>query len=121
MVPVSRIPDLVSELQRLSAKHRIHIVNFGHAGNGNLHVNLMYDPADGDQTQRAHACLESVFAAVLDMQGTISGEHGIGLVKRDWVGRELDAPSLRLMRAIKAQFDPDGILNPGKGMPDIAD
>ncbi|MFC1773041.1 FAD-binding oxidoreductase [Pseudomonadota bacterium] len=121
VVPVSRIPDLVSELQRLSEKHRIRIVNFGHAGNGNLHVNLMYDPADGDQTQRAHACLENVFAAVLDMQGTISGEHGIGLVKRDWVGRELDATSLRLMHAIKAQFDPDGILNPGKGMPDIAD
>jgi len=121
VVPVSRIPDLVSELQRLSEKHQIRIVNFGHAGNGNLHVNLMYDPADGDQTQRAQACLENVFAAVLEMQGTISGEHGIGLVKRDWVGRELDATSLRLMHAIKAQFDPDGILNPGKGMPDIAD
>ena len=120
VVPVSRIPDLVLELQRLSEKHQIRIVNFGHAGNGNLHVNLMYDPADGDQAQRAQACLENVFAAVLDMQGTISGEHGIGLVKRDWVGRELDSTSLQLMHAIKAQFDPDGILNPGKGLPDIA-
>jgi D-lactate dehydrogenase len=119
VVPVSKIPDLVVELQRLSEKHRIRIVNFGHAGNGNLHVNLMYDPAEGDQAQRAQACLEDVFAAVLDMQGTISGEHGIGLVKRDWVGRELDSTSLRLMHAIKAQFDPDGILNPGKGMPDL--
>ena len=117
VVPVSRIPDLVGALERLSAKHRIRIVNFGHAGNGNLHVNLMFDPADGDQQQRADACLEEVFATVLQMEGTISGEHGIGLVKRDWVGRELDRTSLQLMHAIKAQFDPDGILNPGKAFP----
>jgi D-lactate dehydrogenase len=117
VVPVSRIPELVTELERLSDLHRTRIVNFGHAGNGNLHVNLMYDPADGDQQQRALACLEDVFAAVLRMDGTLSGEHGIGLVKRDWVGRELDDTSLRLMRAIKAQFDPDGILNPGKALP----
>ncbi len=101
----------------MPASHRIQIVNFGHAGNGNLHVNLMFDPSDADQQARATACLEDVFAAVLRMQGTISGEHGIGLVKREWVGRELDATSLRLMRAIKAQFDPDGILNPGKAFP----
>jgi D-lactate dehydrogenase len=81
----------------------------------------MYDPANKDQAHRVHACLEDVFAAVLEMQGTISGEHGIGLVKRDWVGREMDATSLGLMHAIKAQFDPDGILNPGKGMPDPVD
>jgi D-lactate dehydrogenase len=119
VVPVSRIPELVTELERLSARHRIRIVNFGHAGNGNLHVNLMYDPADGDQQRRALACLEDVFAATLRMDGTLSGEHGIGLVKRDWVGKELDDTSLRLMRAIKAQFDPDGILNPGKALPPV--
>jgi len=119
VVPVSRIPELVTELEQLSARHRIRIVNFGHAGNGNLHVNLMYDPADGDQQLRALACLEDVFAATLRMDGTLSGEHGIGLVKRDWVGKELDDTSLRLMRAIKAQFDPDGILNPGKALPPV--
>jgi D-lactate dehydrogenase len=119
VVPVSRIPELVTALQRLSTKHRIRIVNFGHAGNGNLHVNLMYDPAEGDQQQRADACLAEVFATVLDMDGTISGEHGIGLVKRDWVARELDRTSLQLMHAIKAQFDPDGILNPGKAFPPL--
>jgi D-lactate dehydrogenase len=118
VVPVSRIPELIAELQRLSALHAIRIVNFGHAGNGNLHVNLLYDPADGDQQQRVQDCLEAVFAVVLSMQGTLSGEHGVGLVKRDWVGRELDATSLQLMHAIKAQFDPDGILNPGKTLPD---
>jgi D-lactate dehydrogenase len=117
VVPVSRIPELVEELERLSQQHAIQIVNFGHAGNGNLHVNLVFDPADADQQRRANACLEDVFAAVLSMDGTISGEHGIGLVKRDWVGRELDATSVQLMHAIKAQFDPDGILNPGKSLP----
>ena len=69
------------------------------------------------QKQRADACLEDVFAAVLEMDGTISGEHGIGLVKRDWVARELDATSLAIMHAIKRQFDPAGILNPGKALP----
>jgi D-lactate dehydrogenase len=117
VVPVSRIPDLVSALEQLSSKHGIRIVNFGHAGNGNLHVNLLFDPEDPVQTEQAGACLEDVFAAVLEMEGTISGEHGIGLVKRNWVGREIDEPSLALMQAIKRQFDPEGILNPGKTLP----
>lgn len=117
VVPVSRIPELVSELERLAQVHGIRIVNFGHAGNGNLHVNLMYDPGEDDQQQRAQRCLDDVFKAVLGMQGTISGEHGIGLVKRDWVSRELDSTSLKLMHAIKNQFDPDGIMNPGKALP----
>ncbi|VAW71655.1 Fe-S protein, homolog of lactate dehydrogenase SO1521 [hydrothermal vent metagenome] len=121
VVPVSRIPELVAKLQQLADKHQTRIVNFGHAGNGNLHVNLLYDPADNGQLQRVQACLEDVFSSVLSMQGTISGEHGIGLVKRDWVGHELDAVSLQLMHAIKAQFDPDGILNPGKTLPNRND
>jgi D-lactate dehydrogenase len=119
VVPVSRIPELVDQLARLSEKHAVQIVNFGHAGNGNLHVNLLYDPDKPDQKQRTEACLEDVFAAVLDMEGTISGEHGIGLVKRDWVAKELDQTSLNLMHAIKQQFDPDGILNPGKTLPNV--
>lgn len=118
VVPVSRIPELLDQLAILSEKHAIQIVNFGHAGNGNLHVNLLYDPDKPDQKQRTEACLKDVFAAVLDMEGTISGEHGIGLVKRDWVAKELDQTSLNLMNAIKKQFDPDGILNPGKTLPD---
>ncbi|MDT8388226.1 MAG: FAD-linked oxidase C-terminal domain-containing protein [Thiogranum sp.] len=120
VVPVSRIPALVERLSRLATRHAIRIVNFGHAGNGNLHVNLLYDPQDPDQKQRAEACLADVFAAVLEMDGTISGEHGIGVVKRDWVASELDPVGLQLMQAIKAQFDPKGILNPGKTLPERA-
>jgi len=119
VVPVSRMPELVDQLARLAARHSIKIINFGHAGNGNLHVNLLYDPEDPAQQRRAEACLEDVFTAVLEMGGTISGEHGIGLVKRNWVSKELDQNSLNLMHAIKQQFDPDGILNPGKTLPDV--
>ncbi len=118
-VPVSRIPELVGALEQLAQKHRLPIVNFGHAGNGNLHVNLLFDPATDDQQQRAEACLHEVFRTVLELGGTLSGEHGVGRVKRDWVARELDSASVRLMHAIKAQFDPDGILNPGKTLPDL--
>jgi len=119
VVPVSRIPVLVDTLSGLSKKHGIHIVNFGHAGNGNLHVNLLYDPDDAGQQKNAEACLEEVFRTVLELGGTLSGEHGIGLVKRDWVAREIGADSLQLMHAIKRQFDPKGILNPGKALPAI--
>lgn len=119
VVPVSRIPELVDTLSALSKKHGIHIVNFGHAGNGNLHVNLLYDPDGAGQQKNAEACLEEVFSTVLELGGTLSGEHGIGLVKRDWVAREIGADSLQLMHAIKRQFDPKGILNPGKALPAI--
>ncbi len=121
VVPVSHIPTLVDALSVLSKKHGIHIVNFGHAGNGNLHVNLLYDPDDDGQQKNAQACLEDVFSTVLELDGTLSGEHGIGLVKRDWVAREIGADSLQLMHAIKRQFDPKGILNPGKALPPVSD
>jgi D-lactate dehydrogenase len=93
-------------------------VNFGHAGNGNIHVNLLVDPDDPTQMAAADACLDAVFDLVLSLEGSLSGEHGIGWVKRDFIDRELDATSLQLMVAIKRQFDPDNILNPGVGMPD---
>jgi len=119
VVPVSHIPALVDALAELSKIHGIHIVNFGHAGNGNLHVNLLYDPDDTSQQANAEACLDAVFSKVLELGGTLSGEHGIGLVKRDWVAREIGKDSLQLMHAIKRQFDPKGILNPGKALPAI--
>ncbi|MCP5351860.1 MAG: FAD-binding protein [Chromatiales bacterium] len=118
VVPVSRIPALIDGLDQLSREFGIPIVNFGHAGNGNLHVNLLYDPANPDHASNAEPCLNRVFELVLRLDGTISGEHGIGLVKRDFVAREIDAAALDLMRGIKAQFDPHGILNPGKAIPD---
>lgn len=118
VVPVSRIPELIEGLQRLAKDHGITIVNFGHAGNGNIHVNLLVDPDDPAQLAAAEKCLDEVFTLVLELEGTISGEHGVGLVKREFVAREIDPVTLDLMRRIKQQFDPNGILNLGKGLPD---
>lgn len=117
VVPVSRIPELVAGVQVLSRACALPIVCFGHAGNGNLHVNLMYDPADAAQNARAQAAMAQVFALTLSLGGTLSGEHGIGLAKRDFMTQAIDAPTLAMMRAVKAAFDPDGILNPGKLLP----
>ena len=117
VVPVSRIPDLVAAMEALSLEAGLPIVVFGHAGNGNLHVNIMYDDADAAETARAHAALPRVFAQVLALGGTLSGEHGIGLSKRDFMADAFSAATLDAMHAVKAALDPDGILNPGKVLP----
>jgi D-lactate dehydrogenase len=94
------------------------IVSFGHAGNGNLHVNLMVHADDADEMARARACRDALIEAVLGLGGSLSGEHGIGSEKRHYVGRELDASTLAMMRDVKKLFDPRGLLNPGKKLPD---
>ncbi|MEO8459155.1 MAG: FAD-linked oxidase C-terminal domain-containing protein [Dokdonella sp.] len=117
VVPVSRMPALIAGLKQMSVRYGIPIVTFGHAGNGNIHVNLLYQPSDPNQVANAPVCLAAVFDLVLALDGTLSGEHGIGLAKRDFMTRALDPHALALMHRIKAQFDPDGILNPGKLLP----
>uniref|UniRef100_UPI002739D372 FAD-binding oxidoreductase n=1 Tax=Stenotrophomonas sp. YIM B06876 TaxID=3060211 RepID=UPI002739D372 len=117
VVPVSRIPDLVAGVQALSAEFALPIVTFGHAGNGNLHVNILYHPDDAGENARAHAALPRVFALALALGGTLSGEHGIGLAKRDFMTQAFSPATLAAMRAIKHALDPDGILNPGKVLP----
>lgn len=121
VVPVSRIPRLIETLDEIATRHAITIVSFGHAGNGNIHVNLLVDPDDPEQMAGAKPALDAVFDAVLRLDGTLSGEHGIGLVKREFVAREIPPDSLDLMRGIKAVFDPAGILNPHKKLPDRPD
>ena len=117
VVPVSEMPALINGLEQLAKQHNITIVNFGHAGNGNIHVNLLIDPDDPEQMQSAEQCLGDVFRLVLKLNGTLSGEHGVGLEKRDFVGWEIDATTLDLMRRIKQQFDPKNILNADKMLP----
>jgi len=117
VVPVSRIPDLVSAMEALSTQADLPIVCFGHAGNGNLHVNIMYNDADTAETARAKAAMPKIFETVLALGGTLSGEHGIGVAKRDFMAQAFDAATLAAMRAVKAALDPVGILNPGKVLP----
>jgi len=117
VVPVSRIPALVAGVQALAREFDLTIVTFGHAGNGNLHVNILYHPDDADENARAHAALPRIFALTLALEGTLSGEHGIGLAKRDFMTQAFTAETLTAMHAIKAALDPDGILNPGKVLP----
>jgi D-lactate dehydrogenase len=120
VVPVSNMAALIRGLNALSEQFHIPIVNFGHAGNGNIHVNLLVNPDDPQQMANAAQCLDQVFDLVLSLNGTLSGEHGVGLEKRDYIYKELSANEIRLMHAIKRQFDPDNILNVGKTLPEIS-
>ena len=116
-VPVTRLPELIRGVGALSKQHGIRIVCFGHAGNGNIHVNLLANPDDPAQMAAIEACLHAVFRLVLSLEGTLSGEHGVGIDKRAFVAWEIDAPTLSMMQAVKQAFDPAGILNPGKALP----
>ena len=118
VVPVSQLGDFVDFIDHTAHAHRLAVVSFGHAGNGNLHVNLMVHPDDADEMERAHLALDAIVLRALALGGTLSGEHGIGTEKRRFVDREIDPATLELMRAIKRQFDPLGLLNPGKLFPD---
>ena len=118
VVPVSCLPQLMHGLGQISQESGIPIVNFGHAGNGNIHVNLLVDPEDGSRMAAVDPTLEKVFRLVLDLRGSLSGEHGIGIQKQAFVPWELDPIQLFLQRRIKTLFDPKGILNPGKIFPE---
>lgn len=113
-VPIAALPELFHQLKKLSTQYHIANVNFGHAGNGNIHVNLLIDPEDPVQLKKAEMCLDEIFTVVLKLNGTLSGEHGVGMAKRPFVSREIDPPTIQLMKQIKAVFDPKNILNPGK-------
>ena len=114
VVPVSRIPDLVAAMEALSLEAGLPIVVFGHAGNGNLHVNIMYDAACEDERERAHTARERILALCLELRGTLSGEHGVGLAKLPFLDRQLGPDERELLRRLKAVFDPAGIMNPQK-------
>lgn len=117
VVPVSRIPQLIDKLNYFSQKYGIQIVNFGHAGNGNIHTNLLIDPNDPEQMEKAYTCLKEIFSLVIEFGGTLSGEHGVGIEKQPFVPMEIDPTTLELMRNIKKAFDPRNILNPDKVFP----
>lgn len=117
VVPVNTLPQFLDELAKLAARYQIANVNFGHAGNGNIHVNLLINPDDAEESSRAEKCLNEIFDLVIKLNGTLSGEHGIGSEKRAYIHKEIDATTLALMKRIKQLFDPNDILNPGKLFP----
>jgi glycolate oxidase len=114
VVPRGRVPELFALVERVRAEYRLLIPCFGHAGDGNIHVNLMVDPADADEMRRAALAERALFEGVVALEGSISGEHGIGFAKARYLGLELSADTIALMQRIKSAFDPNGILNPGK-------
>ena len=113
-VPRSRIAEMVERIQEIARRHGLTIGTFGHAGDGNLHPTIVLDPADAAAMERAHAAVDEIFAEAIAMDGSITGEHGVGLVKLRHLEAQLGAEHLALLRRIKAAFDPNGILNPGK-------
>ncbi|MEX1299375.1 MAG: FAD-linked oxidase C-terminal domain-containing protein [Desulfotignum sp.] len=114
VVPISRIPDMVSRIRTIQQESGLTIVSFGHAGDGNIHCNIMYDKTDASQAARARKALDRLFAETLALGGTITGEHGVGLTKKDYLSWEIGDREQSIMKQIKAVFDPRQILNPGK-------
>lgn len=112
-VPRGSLLKAIQTFEAIARRHAATFLNFGHVGDGNIHVNLMYDAKDADSTARAQAAKQEINRAVLDMGGTQSGEHGVGIAKD--ITLQIPPRELELMRAVKKVFDPHGIMNPGKG------
>jgi glycolate oxidase len=114
VVPRSKVPELVAKIEEIGRKHDTFVANFGHAGDGNIHVNFLCNREDLGSIARARSCVKETFALSVALGGTISGEHGIGYVKAPYLDLAVDKTALEIMKGIKKIFDPNGILNPGK-------
>ncbi|CDQ19154.1 FAD-binding oxidoreductase [Halobacillus karajensis] len=117
-VPRSKIPDFMDRLESIKEKYNVEVVAFGHAGDGNLHPNILCDKRDVEEMKRVEKAVEEMFQAALDLGGTLSGEHGIGTMKAPFMELELGEIGLDMMKRIKDSWDPNGILNPGKVFPE---
>ena len=117
VVPLSAIPDLIAGLQKISRRRGLIIPCYGHAGDGNIHVNVLYDRKIDRERQAVGAAVEDIFHLVRELRGTLSGEHGIGLTKAPYLGMELSHAAIALEQRLKRAFDPNDIMNPGKIFP----
>lgn len=118
VVPRSRVPEIIRRIAAIGQQYSIPIVNFGHAGDGNIHVNIMIDNEVPGEAEKAEAAVRELVAATIELGGTMSGEHGVGLSKAPYIGIELNAAQIAIMKAVKKAFDPNNILNPGKIFPE---
>jgi glycolate oxidase len=113
-VPRSMLPTALEKIYEIGAKYKLVVPCFGHAGDGNIHVNVMVDGSNKEELENGHRAIEEIFKLVVDMGGTLSGEHGIGLSKAEFMDIAFSEAELNLFKKIKEAFDPNNILNPGK-------
>ena len=117
VVPRTRLPEILDVIAGIGARHRVSVCNVFHAGDGNLHPNIPYDPNEPGAAARVHSAMTEIMQACIDAGGTITGEHGVGLDKLDYMPRLFDASSLAMMCAVRDSFDPERRANPGKVVP----
>jgi glycolate oxidase len=118
-VPRSKLPEALRAIYSIADKYNVKAPCFGHAGDGNIHVNVMLDGSDPVQMENGHKAIREIFKLVVSLGGTLSGEHGIGLSKAEFMDIAFTPAELQLFRDLKQMFDPNNILNPGKmGLPD---
>ena len=113
-VPRSRLPEMVARIEQAAARHDVYIATVAHAGDGNLHPVFVFDRGLPEVPPAVWSAADEIFRAALELGGTLTGEHGVGMIKRRWLGEELGAESMEVHQAIKAALDPEGIMNPGK-------
>jgi glycolate oxidase len=114
VVPRTELPRLLPAIKEVGERYQLPIINFGHAGDGNVHVNIIKDVPDEVWKRQAPGAAEEIYRMAVSMGGMVTGEHGIGLTRKSFLSLGLDQPQIEMMRRIKQDFDPEGILNPGK-------
>jgi glycolate oxidase len=117
-VPRGRVPAMLAEIERIAAEQGLTIATFGHVGDGNLHPNIILERDDPDGRAKLLRATDALCRAAIGLGGTVTAEHGIGASRREYLELQHGSGAVALMRAVKAAFDPLGILNPGKVLPD---
>jgi glycolate oxidase len=115
-VPKPALAAMMARIVAIAEQHQVVIGTFGHAGDGNLHPTIVFEPTDTASRDRAHAAFDAIVHAALELDGTITGEHGVGSLKRDYMTAMVGEAERALMQRIKRAFDPSGIMNPGKAI-----
>ena len=116
-VPRGQLVTMIRRVREIGARYGLPTACYGHAGDGNLHVNLLFGTAE--ERAKSGAAVDDVLQAAIDLGGTITGEHGVGLAKRKFLAKEQSPQLIELQRRVKKAFDPENLLNPGKILPDV--